>query len=166
MNAIAIIGDYRPANRSHVATDGAVAHCSAALGLAVQHCWIGTDELAQPNGMRRLAEFNGFWIAPGSPYKSMSGALSAIQRAREQGLPLLGTCGGFQHVELSTPETCSVLMKLNTRRPALRHLNSLYPAWHAHWLAARCISRSNLALWWHAVSAGWKLMRVTTAISA
>ncbi len=100
MSAIAIIGDYRADNRSHIATSDAVAHCSAALGLDVEHCWIGTEELAQSGGMKRLAEFNGFWIAPGSPYKSMTGALLAIQRARERGLPLLGTCGGFQHVVL------------------------------------------------------------------
>lgn len=98
MSAIAIIGDLRPGNRSHMATTDAIAHCSAALGLAVEHCWVGTDELAQPGGMKRLAGFNGFWIAPGSPYKSMAGALSAIQRAREKGFPLLGTCGGFQHI--------------------------------------------------------------------
>jgi CTP synthase (UTP-ammonia lyase) len=30
----------------------------------------------------------------------MSGALSAIRMAREQQIPLLGTCGGFQHIIL------------------------------------------------------------------
>jgi CTP synthase (UTP-ammonia lyase) len=47
-----------------------------------------------------LTEFSGFWIAAGSPYKSMVGALSAIRMAREQRIPLLGTCGGFQHIIL------------------------------------------------------------------
>jgi len=28
----------------------------------------------------------------------MEGALSAIRMARERGVPLLGTCGGFQHI--------------------------------------------------------------------
>ena len=100
MTTIAIVGDYRAGNKSHVATNDAVGHCSASLGLAVEHRWIGTDELARPEGMERLAEFSGFWIAPGSPYKSMSGALAAIRLAREQRIPLLGTCGGFQHIIL------------------------------------------------------------------
>jgi CTP synthase (UTP-ammonia lyase) len=30
----------------------------------------------------------------------MDGALAAIRHAREQGVPLLGTCGGFQHMVL------------------------------------------------------------------
>jgi len=36
--------------------------------------------------------------APWSPYKSLDGALRAIRFAREADVPLLGTCGGFQHV--------------------------------------------------------------------
>ena len=100
MTTIAIVGDYKAENQSHVATSDAVGHCSAALGLAVEHRWVGTEELARPEGMKRLAEFSGFWIAPGSPYNSMVGALSAIRMAREQRIPLLGTCGGFQHIIL------------------------------------------------------------------
>src|SRR5262249_29243234 len=41
---------------------------------------------------------NAIWIAPGSPYKNMDAALAAIRYARENQVPLLGTCGGFQHI--------------------------------------------------------------------
>jgi CTP synthase (UTP-ammonia lyase) len=37
-------------------------------------------------------------IAPGSPYKDMARALAAIRFARENSIPCLGTCGGFQHM--------------------------------------------------------------------
>lgn len=97
---IAIVGDYNAGNQSHIATSDAVGHCSAALGLSVEYHWVGTEALTRPEGMKRLAEFSGFWIAPGSPYNSMKGALSAIRMAREQRIPLLGTCGGFQHIIL------------------------------------------------------------------
>jgi CTP synthase (UTP-ammonia lyase) len=100
MTAIAIIGDYKPGNQSHIATDEAIRHSSEALGLAVEHSWIGTGDIAGPDGMKLLAGFSGYWIAPASPYKSMTGALSAIQNARERGITLLGTCGGFQHIIL------------------------------------------------------------------
>jgi CTP synthase (UTP-ammonia lyase) len=100
MTKIAIIGDYNAEYQSHIATSGAVRHSSAALGLAVECSWVSTEHLARPEGPKRLAEFGGFWIAPGSPYKSMNGALSAIRVAREQRIPLLGTCGGFQHIIL------------------------------------------------------------------
>jgi CTP synthase (UTP-ammonia lyase) len=44
--------------------------------------------------------FAGLVIAPGSPYASMEGALAAIRLARTKDIPLLATCGGFQHVVL------------------------------------------------------------------
>lgn len=43
---------------------------------------------------------DGLWMAPGSPYRSVAGALTAIRFAREGTIPLLATCGGFQHVIL------------------------------------------------------------------
>jgi CTP synthase (UTP-ammonia lyase) len=98
--AIAIVGDFQPGNRSHVATNEAMRHCSAALGLSVESCWLGTEELMQPGAPKRVTSFSGLWIAPGSPYKSTEGAFLAIRTARERQIPLLGTCGGFQHVIL------------------------------------------------------------------
>ena len=44
-----------------------------------------------------MAGFAGLWVAPGSPYKDMDGVLAAVRHAREHNIPLLGTCGGFQH---------------------------------------------------------------------
>ena len=100
MKPIAIVGDFNADYRSHIATNDAIGHCSTVLNLLVESRWIGTEALAEPNGLKQLASYSGFWIAPGSPYKSMSGALSAIRVAREQRIPLLGTCGGFQHIIL------------------------------------------------------------------
>lgn len=98
--AIGIIGDFNSGYPTHIATNDAIEHSLAALHSPVQYQWIGTDELAQAGGLKKLTEFTGLWIGPGSPYKSMAGALSAIQWARELEIPLLGTCGGFQHIIL------------------------------------------------------------------
>ena len=96
--SLAIVADFDPKSKSHVATNAAVAHCVTALGVAVEPRWIPTGELANESGVKRLAEYGGIWIGPGSPYNSMDGALSAIRFARENRIPLLGTCGGFQHI--------------------------------------------------------------------
>jgi CTP synthase (UTP-ammonia lyase) len=95
---VAIVGDFKAANQSHVATNSALEHCSAAMGLPVEGRWVGTEGLEQAGALARLGEFAGVWIAPASPYKSMAGALLAIRWARENQVPLLGTCGGFQHI--------------------------------------------------------------------
>jgi CTP synthase (UTP-ammonia lyase) len=97
---LAIVGDFNSSNSSHIATHDAITHSSAALGIPVEYRWVGTEDLAGPDGVSRLQGFNGVWIAPASPYKSMDGALSAIRTARERRIPLLGTCGGFQHIIL------------------------------------------------------------------
>jgi len=39
-------------------------------------------------------------VIPGSPYENVDGVLHAVQTAREQAIPFLGTCGGFQHMLL------------------------------------------------------------------
>jgi len=99
-NSIVIVGDFNPNNRSHLATNEAIRHCSAVLGLTIEPRWVGTEFLAEPDWTAQLSGFGGFWIGPGSPYRSMEGALRAIRLARENRIPLIGTCGGFQHIIL------------------------------------------------------------------
>jgi CTP synthase (UTP-ammonia lyase) len=99
-SSLAIVGDFKPDNRSHQATNDAIQHSAAAGGLDVASTWIGTNELFGPGASQRLAAYDGIWLAPASPYQSMDGALSAIRFARERRIPLLGTCGGFQHIIL------------------------------------------------------------------
>lgn len=92
---IGIIGDYdgRP---SHRATNEAIQHSAAKLQIACESTWLPTVSLeAETN--HKLSDFDGLWCAPGSPYKSMAGAINAIQYARESYIPFIGTCGGFQH---------------------------------------------------------------------
>ncbi len=95
---IGIIGDYdgRP---SHLATNEAIRHCSEKLDLSVELKWLPT-EILENDIVKTLENFDGLWCAPGSPYKSMIGALNAIRFARENDYPFIGTCGGFQHAVL------------------------------------------------------------------
>jgi CTP synthase (UTP-ammonia lyase) len=87
---IAIVGDRNPLYLTHEATDSAFAR------LSVETRWVPTPTLLDDPS--QLSEYRGVLIAPGSPYVSTEGALAAIRYARENGIPLLGTCGGFQHV--------------------------------------------------------------------
>lgn len=96
---IAIIGDYDPDFVPHVKTDAALAQMQAAVGTSVLGDWLPTATLEQ-GCAQALAGFDGLWISPGSPYRSMRGALNAIRFGRERGLPVLGTCGGCQHMAI------------------------------------------------------------------
>lgn len=94
---IAIVGDHDPSSATHRATEASLDHAAAALGVDLARRWVPTPEVTA-NARARLAADSAVWIAPGGPYLSMEGALAAIRLAREEGVPLIGTCAGFQHV--------------------------------------------------------------------
>jgi CTP synthase (UTP-ammonia lyase) len=85
MTRIAVVGDYQSGNETHTSIEAAVARNDVHVE------WVPTTDASD------LSWADGMWIASGSPYRSFEGALDAIRRARTNGIPLLGTCGGFQH---------------------------------------------------------------------
>lgn len=91
---VGIAGDRDPGYLIHYATEDAFAHFPEPLAFE----WLPTEKIAR-EPVTRLARFAGLLIAAGS-YRSTDGALAAIRYARERRVPLLGTCGGFQHVVL------------------------------------------------------------------
>jgi len=94
---VGIIGDFNPNSETHAATDLAFHHAATRIGVPVDIEWVSTLALEEREG-ERLDKFDAFLYAPGSPYRSMEGALNGIRFAREGDRPLLGTCGGFQHI--------------------------------------------------------------------
>jgi CTP synthase (UTP-ammonia lyase) len=89
---VGIIGDYDPAKYpSHTHTNESLKHAGGALSVEVEPSWVSTSLLTNPSGEVTLKQFDALWCAPGSPYKSMDGALLAIQFARENEFPFFGT---------------------------------------------------------------------------
>lgn len=90
---IALVGDKDLRYVTHRALDAVIAQLPA----GVEAEWVGTDTAAA----REPDRFDGIWMAPGTPYRDGEAALAAIEHALDAGTPLLGTCGGFQHVILA-----------------------------------------------------------------
>ena len=100
MVTIAVIGEFDPTFAPHMSIIPSMVHArpqSAQIRQEVE--WLDTIACQSLSDFE-LSRFDGFWIAPGSPYKSLAGALRVISYARTKDVPLLGTCGGFQHVAL------------------------------------------------------------------
>ncbi len=93
---IAIIGDFTAGKHTHLALNEAVTHCQQHLDFPVETIWIGTENIPEPSSLPNYTD--ALWIAPGSPYKNDNAVYRAIQWARENNFPLLGTCGGFQYM--------------------------------------------------------------------
>ena len=96
---IALVGDFDQTVTAHVAIPKAIAIAAQQTGIDVAGEWIGTEKL-KPDAARRMDGFSGLWCVPASPYRSMTGALAAIRFVRENEIPYLGTCGGYQHAVL------------------------------------------------------------------
>ena len=96
MIKIGLIGDYQSNVTAHIAIPKALKLSSQKLDCEVEYFWLNTD-LINEKYLGGLNSFGGFWSVPATPYKDMDGALSAIKFARENNVPFLGTCGGFQH---------------------------------------------------------------------
>ena len=88
---VGVIGDYDPNLRFHIATNEALGHAARALSVSVDSVWLPTQSLTNGFDMTRLQQFDALWCSPGSPYRSMDGALRAIRFAREMGWPFVGT---------------------------------------------------------------------------
>jgi CTP synthase (UTP-ammonia lyase) len=93
---IALVGDHDIEVVAHRAIPKALGLAALSLGRAVDAVWVATEEVAEDEE-RALGHVDAVWCVPASPYRSTDGALAAIRRARERGMPFLGTCGGFQH---------------------------------------------------------------------
>jgi CTP synthase (UTP-ammonia lyase) len=87
---IALVGDRNPEYLTHRELDASIALMPA----GVEARWVATDG-PQAAG---LDGFDALWIVPGTPYRDEEPVLAAIEHARREGVPILGTCGGFQHM--------------------------------------------------------------------
>lgn len=87
---IAALGDRDPSLFTYREIDAAMRLVPDGVELR----WVATDG----EQARRIDGFDGLWVLPGTPYREDDAVYSAIRFAREQGMPALGTCGGFQYM--------------------------------------------------------------------
>ena len=93
---VALVGDYNEDVLAHKAIPSAIDLASDNLGLSTVYNWISTESV----NLSLINNYDAIWCMPGSPYKNMNGAILAIHFARENNVPFLGTCGGYQHAVL------------------------------------------------------------------
>ncbi|MHC3469690.1 CTP synthase C-terminal region-related (seleno)protein [Streptomyces sp. 7R007] len=94
---VALVGDRSPNVVAHTRIPLQLDALARRDRLVLDAYWIPSEDAEAPDAVRG---FDAVWVVPGSPYRSQAGVLSAIRTAREEGIPFLGTCGGFQHALL------------------------------------------------------------------
>lgn len=96
VHKIAILGDFNPIYSTHHALNDSIRQVQKILKDEVQFDWIATDIFNYKTAFKKM--YSGLWIAPGSPYRNMENVINTITYVRENNIPTLGNCGGFQHM--------------------------------------------------------------------
>ncbi|MEQ8390761.1 MAG: CTP synthase [Thalassospira sp.] len=97
---IALIGDYNPDVTAHQAIPKALEIAGDQIASPITFDWIATTSFDGVDANVVLGRYDAIWCVPASPYQSLDGALAAIRYARENKVPFLGSCGGYQHAIL------------------------------------------------------------------
>jgi CTP synthase (UTP-ammonia lyase) len=94
---IALVGDRSASVEAHNRIPSLLAALVSEGAEPIEPYWLASTDIDSASD---VAGFDGIWVVPGSPYRNPAGVLAAIEAARTSGLPLLGTCGGFQYLLL------------------------------------------------------------------
>jgi CTP synthase len=93
---IAITGKYTSVRDSYASIINALEHAGIALGAKVNIKWIETTNLTDTNVAEHLADVDGIIVPGGFGMRGAEGKICCVKHSRENNLPYLGICFGFQ----------------------------------------------------------------------
>ncbi len=93
---IGITGKYTTVRDSYASIIKALEHCGARLGARVNMEWIETTELTDDDARQALASVDGVIVPGGFGIRGAEGKVACIRHVRENKIPYLGICYGFQ----------------------------------------------------------------------
>ena len=93
---IGITGKYTSVRDSYASIINALEHAGIALGCDVKIKWIETTRLTDKNVSEALDDVDGIIVPGGFGTRGAEGKIACIKYARENNLPYLGLCFGFQ----------------------------------------------------------------------
>jgi len=112
--SIGIIGKYVSVRDSYASILNALEHAGIALGCNVKIEWIDTTDIDDTNAANALRDVDGIVVPGGFGTRGAQGKISCIKYARENNLPFLGLCFGFQMAVLEFIRNVCGLKKANS----------------------------------------------------
>lgn len=91
---IAIVGKYTALQDAYMSHKEAFTHVSGNTGIGVNIKWIDADNLSEE--AEELRDVHGILIPGGFGYRAIEGKIRAVRYGRENSIPVLGICLGFQ----------------------------------------------------------------------
>jgi len=93
---IGVIGKYTSLRDSYASIIHALEHSGAHLSTKVNIEWIDTTHINDDNAAQHLQNLHGIIVPGGFGARGTEGKIACIKHARENNLPYLGICFGFQ----------------------------------------------------------------------
>ncbi len=111
---VGITGKYVSVRDSYASILNALEHAGIALGCNVKIEWIDTTDIDDTNAANALRDVDGIVVPGGFGTRGAEGKISCIKYARENNLPFLGLCFGFQMAVLEFVRNVCGLKKANS----------------------------------------------------
>jgi CTP synthase len=121
---IAMVGKYVSLADSYASVNEALLHAGAQQGLGVVVEHVDSQEFeANPDSVTKLGEYHGIIIPQGFGKRGSEGKILAANFARENALPYLGLCFGFQMAIVSFARHVLGLIDANSSElnPSTKH---------------------------------------------
>ena len=93
---IGITGKYTSVRDSYASIINALEHAGIALAADIKIKWIETTNIKDENASENLKDVDGIIVPGGFGTRGAEGKIACIKYARENDLPYLGLCFGFQ----------------------------------------------------------------------
>jgi CTP synthase len=93
---IGVTGKYTTVRDSYASIINALEHAGITLACNVKIKWIETTSITDSNAAGHLSDVDGIIVPGGFGTRGSAGKIACIKYARENNLPYLGLCFGFQ----------------------------------------------------------------------
>ncbi|MCL4195879.1 MAG: CTP synthase [Phycisphaerales bacterium] len=93
---IGITGKYAALRDAYASIDKALEHCSAELSAEIDVKWIDTTEISEKNVAGAMKGVNGIIVPGGFGARGVEGKIACARHCRENHIPYMGICLGFQ----------------------------------------------------------------------
>ncbi|MBL0927107.1 MAG: CTP synthase [Phycisphaerales bacterium] len=126
---IGVTGKYASLRDAYASISKATEHCETHLGCRAELVWVNASEVTDLNASSKLAGLDAVIVPGGFGSRGVEGKIACVRHCRENRLPYLGICLGFQvaviefarHV-MKLTEANSTEFDPNSRDPVISEL--------------------------------------------
>ena len=111
---IGITGKYTSVRDSYASIINALEHAGIALSCDTEIKWIETTSITDQTAAENLSDVDGIIVPGGFGTRGAEGKIACIKYARENDIPYLGICFGFQMAVLEFARNVCGLTKANS----------------------------------------------------